>query len=155
MIVLSFLYRGTWRYGVIQNEPNLKRYIDYDGFDQQSKEIFELYLCCSTAKVPTVRKVSPEAEKEIRLRYENDGHYSSDDVDSIVKSYGEKKKIRFSRHLYLPIHAVYSNTDGWQYETVYTEKDIVSRKEKKTTGIECIWVSSMEELIKLFEGGSK
>ena len=147
MIILSFFFRGGWHYGVIKNPPSLEN-IGYDGFNHQSKVIFDLFLDSRRSNVPVERKCSPAREREIRSKYEGDGHYSSLDVDNIVKAEKVKSSYGITQNLFLQVRAVYSCADGWQYETQYGESDVISKKyHNNGEGVECFWFENIENVI--------
>lgn len=148
MIILSFFFRGEWHYGVIKTPPNLKKYIGYDGFDYQSKDVFDLFLDSTNKRVPVERKVSSEREREIRAKYENDTHYSSQDIDNIVKAEKTKSSYGITQNLFLQVRAVYTDNDGWQYVTVYDEKHVITKKEHNNgEGVECFWFEDIKDVI--------
>lgn len=149
MIILSFFFRGGWHYGVIQNPPNLEKHIGYDGcFNHQSKDVFDLFLDSTNKLVPVERKVSSEREREIRAKYANDTHYSSQDVDDIVKAERTKSSYGITQNLFLQVRAVYTDGDGWQYETQYDEGDVISKRDHNNgEGVECLWFENVKDII--------
>lgn len=154
MIILSFFFRNEWHYGVIQNPPNLKKHIGFDGFDCQSKYVFDLFLDSTNKRVPVERKVSSEREREIRAKYANDTHYSSQDVDNIVKAEKVKSSYGITQNLFLQVRAVYSDADGWQYETQYGEGDVISKKyHNNGEGVECFWFEDIKDVISFLNEG--
>lgn len=148
MIILSFFFRNEWHYGVIQTPPNLKKYIGYDGsFDYQSKYVFDLFLDSTNKRIPVEKKISPEEEHEIRAKYEGDTHYSSRDIDDIIKSKRTKSTYKITKNLFLQVKAIYIEDDGWQYVTVYDEKDVITKKyHNNGNGVECFWFDTVQDV---------
>lgn len=151
MIILSFFFRNEWHYGVIRNPPNLKKYIGFDGlFDCQSQNIFDLFIGSMTKRITIDGKCSPAREREIRSKYEFDTHYLPQDIDEIVKRERVKSSYKIAQNLFLQVRAVYSNADGWRYETVYDEKSVISKKYYSGEGIECLWFDDIKDVISFF-----
>lgn len=151
MIILSFQFRGSWFYGVIFNPPRL----DFpDGaFDYQSKNIFTLYLDTVDKNVRCFKNASPEVEAKIRSKYEGDSHYSAKMIEDIVRSAKVKSSFRLVQNLFLQVRAIYTNAEGWRYETVYTENDITNNGYYDGIhGVECRWAENMFDVAAVVKG---
>ena len=148
MLIISFFFRNEWNYGVIPKAPKLKKYIGYDGaFDYQGKEIFTLFLDSTNKKVTVNKKPTEEQIKSIYDRYNGDSHYSTQDIEGIVKSSYTKTKYNMTQNLFLPIRAIWTDENGWQYQAVYDESNVITKKEHNNgAGVECFWFDTMQDV---------
>lgn len=148
MLIISFFFRNEWHYGVFPKSPNLKKSIGYDGsFDYQAKDVFTLFLDSTNKKVTVNKKPSEEQIKSIYHRYSGDNHYSTQDIEGIVKSNYTKTKYNMTQNIFLPIRAIWTDENGWQYKTIYDESDVITKKEHNNgAGVECFWFDTMQDV---------
>lgn len=154
MLIISFFFRNEWHYGVVPKSPNLEKSIGYDGsFDYQAKDVFTLFLDSTSKKVTVNKKPTEEQIKSIYDRYSGDNHYSTQDIEGIVKSNYTKTKYNMTQNLFLPIRAVWTNKNGWQYQAVYNESNVVTKKEHNNgTGVECFWFDTIQDVCEFLNG---
>lgn len=152
MLIISFFFRNEWHYGVVQKSPNLEKSIGYDGsFDYQAKDVFTIFLDSTNKRVIVDKKPSDAEIKKIYEQYSGDNHYSSDDIAGIVKTKYTKTKFNFTQNLFLTVRAIWTNEDGWQYITVYDEKDVITKKEHNNgAGVEVLWFESIQDICEYF-----
>jgi hypothetical protein len=148
MLIISFFFRNEWHYGVVPKSPNLKKSIGYDGsFDYQAKDVFTLFLDSTNKKVTVNKKPTEEQIKNIYDKYSGDNHYSTQDVEEIVKSNYTKTKYNMTQNLFLPVRAIWTDENGWQYQTIYDESNVITKKEHNNgAGVECFWFDTVQDV---------
>lgn len=148
MIILSFFFRNEWHYGVVKTPPKLNKFIGYDGsFNYQAKDVFTLFLDSTNKKITVNKKPSDVEVKKIYEQYSGDNHYSTQDIEGVVKSSYTKTRYNMTQNVFLNVRAIWTNEDGWQYVTVYDEKDVITKKEHNNgAGVECFWFDTMQDV---------